>query len=325
MASGDMNKILVTGACGQIGSELTMALRQRYGNENVVATGHRTEPSPTLRDCGPFAFIDVTRRETVEEVVDRYDIDTIYHMAAILSATGEQRPHLAWDVNINGLYNILEITREREMTRVFCPSSIAAFGPETPRDNTPQETVLRPTTMYGVTKVAGELLCDYYFQRFGVDVRGVRYPGIISSETPPGGGTTDYAVEIFYEAIKHGRYTCFLREDSVLPMMYMPDCIKGTIDLMEADLSRLRHHADFNLAAMSFGPAELAAEIKVHIPEFTCEYEPDFRQAIADSWPRTIDDSAAREEWGWEPAYDLAAMTADMLEKLGRRYEEGRL
>ncbi len=325
MATGDMNKILVTGACGQIGSELTMALRKRYGNENVVATGHRTEPSPTLRDSGPFAFIDVTQRGTVEEVVDRYDIDTIYHMAAILSATGEQNPHLAWDVNINGLYNILEITREREMTRVFCPSSIAAFGPETPRDNTPQETVLRPTTMYGVTKVAGELLCDYYFQRFGVDVRGVRYPGIISSETPPGGGTTDYAVEIFYEAIKHGRYTCFLREDTVLPMMYMPDCIKGTIDLMEADLSRLRHHADFNLAAMSFGPAELVTEIKVHIPEFTCEYEPDFRQEIADSWPRTIDDSAAREEWGWEPAYDLAAMTADMLEKLGRRHEEGRL
>ena len=325
MPTGDMNKILVTGACGQIGSELTLALRERYGNEGVVATGHRTEPSPALRDSGPFAFIDVTRRETIEEVVDRYDIDTIYHMAAILSAVGEKRPQLAWDVNINGLYYILEIAREREMTRVFCPSSIAAFGPETPRDHTPQETVLRPTTMYGVTKVAGELLCDYYFQRFGLDVRGVRYPGIISSETLPGGGTTDYAVEIFYEAIKHKRYTCFLRKDSVLPMMYMPDCIKGTIDLMEADLSRLKHHADFNLAAMSFGPAELVAEIKKHIPEFACEYKPDFRQEIADSWPRTIDDSAAREEWSWEPQYDLATMTADMLEKLGRKYAEGRL
>ena len=302
-----------------------MALREKYGNENVIASGHKTEPSPTLRDSGPFAFIDVTRRETVEEIVNRYNIDTVYHLAAILSATGEKNPHLAWNVNINGLYNILEIARERKMTRVFCPSSIAAFGPETPRDNTPQETILRPTTMYGVTKVAGELLCDYYFQRFGLDVRGCRYPGIISSETPPGGGTTDYAVEIFYEAIKHKRYTCFLREDSVLPMMYMPDCIKATLDLMEADLSRLKHHADFNLAATSFGPAELVAEIKKHIPEFVCEYKPDFRQKIADSWPRTIDDSAAREEWDWEPKYNLAAMTADMLEKLGQKHAEGRL
>ena len=314
-----MQKILVTGSVGQIGSELTMELRQRYGHENVVATGHRTKPSEKLRESGPFEFIDVTRKETVEEVVKKYDVDTIYHLAAILSAVGEEKPHLAWDVNINGLYNVLEIARERKMTRVFCPSSIAAFGPETPRDNTPQETILRPTTMYGVTKVAGELLCDYYFHRFGLDVRGLRYPGIISSETLPGGGTTDYAVEIFYEAIKHKRYTCFLREDTVLPMMYMPDCIKGTIDLMEADLSGLKHHSDFNMAAMSFSPAELVAEIKKHIPEFTCEYEPDFRQAIADSWPMTIDDSAAREEWGWEPDYDLAAMTADMLEKLGKR------
>ncbi|HIE39632.1 MAG TPA: L-threonine 3-dehydrogenase [Anaerolineae bacterium] len=320
-----MKRILITGACGQIGSELTLALRERYGGENVVATGHRTQPSAALRDSGPFEFIDVTRRETVEAVVEKYGIDTIYHMAAILSATGEQKPHLAWDVNINGLYNILEIAREREMARVFCPSSIAAFGPETPRDNTPQETVLRPTTMYGVTKVAGELLCNYYFQRFGLDVRGVRYPGIISSETLPGGGTTDYAVEIFYEAIKHKRYTCFVRADTVLPMMYMPDCIRATIMLMEADLSRLKHHADFNLAGLSFSAWELAAEIKKHIPEFVCEYKPDFRQEIADSWPRTIDDSAAREEWGWEPEYDLAAMTRDMLEKLERKYEEGRL
>ena len=319
------NRILVTGACGQIGSELTMALRERYGGENVVAAGHKTEPSPTLRDSGPFVYVYITRRETIEEVIDKYDIDTIYHMAAILSAVGEKNPQLAWQVNSDGLYNILEIARERKMTWVFCPSSIAAFGPETPRDNTPQETVLRPTTMYGVTKVAGELLCDYYFRRFGLDVRGVRYPGIISSETPPGGGTTDYAVEIFYEAIKHQRYTCFLKEDTVLPMMYMPDCIKATLDLMEADLARLKHHADFNLAAMSFCPSELVAEIQKHIPEFVCEYKPDFRQAIADSWPRTIDDSAAREEWGWEPQYDLAAMVADMLEKLGEKYSEGRL
>ena len=319
----EMQNILVTGAVGQIGSELTMELRQRYGHENVVATGHRTKPSEKLRQSGPFEFIDVTRRETVEEVVEKYDIDTIYHLAALLSAIGEEKPHLAWDVNVNGLYNILEVAREHNMTRVFCPSSIAVFGPETPRDNTPQETILRPTTMYGVTKVAGELLCDYYFHRFGVDVRGARFPGIISSETLPGGGTTDYAVEIFYEAIKHKRYTCFLREDTVLPMMYMPDCIKGGIDLMEADLSGLKHHSDFNMAAMSFSPAELVAEIKKHIPEFTCEYQPDFRQAIADSWPRTINDSAAREEWGWGPSYDLAAMTADMLERLRQRIGSG--
>ncbi|MGD1996459.1 MAG: NAD-dependent epimerase/dehydratase family protein [Anaerolineae bacterium] len=320
-----MKHILVTGAVGQIGSELTMALRERYGDENVVATGHKTEPNPELRDSGPFYFIDVTQRETVEAVVDEYDIDTIYHMAAILSAAGEQNPQLAWDVNINGLYHILEIAREREMARVFCPSSIAAFGPDTPKDNTPQETILRPTTMYGLTKVAGELLCNYYFKRFGVDVRGVRYPGIISSETLPGGGTTDYAVEIFYEAIKHKRYTCFLREDTVLPMMYMPDCVRATIVLMEADLSRLEHHADFNLAGLSFSPKELVAEIKKHMPEFVCAYEPDFRQEIADSWPRSIDDSAAREEWDWKPEYDLAAMVEDMLEKLGKRHAEGRL
>ena len=314
----DMKKILVTGACGQIGSELTPALRERYGSDNVVATDKKP-PSSALHDAGPCELMDVTRRQDIKAIVEKYNIDTIYHLAAILSAVGEEKPQLAWNVNINGLHNILEVAQERKMTRVFCPSSIAAFGPETPRGNTPQETILRPTTMYGVTKVAGELLCDYYFHHFGLDVRGVRYPGIISSETLPGGGTTDYAVEIFYQALKRQRYTCFLREDTVLPMMYMPDCIKATIDLMEADLSGLKHHSDFNLAAMSFSPAELAAEIKKHIPEFTCEYQPDFRQAIADSWPRTIDDSAAREEWGWQPSYDLAAMTADMLEKLGQR------
>jgi nucleoside-diphosphate-sugar epimerase len=325
MSKKEMKAILVTGACGQIGSELTLALRDRYGDDNVVATGHRTKPGDALRDSGPFEFIDVTQKETVEAVVKKYNIDTVYHMAAILSAVGEQRPHLAWDVNINGLYNILEIAREYELVRVFCPSSIAAFGPETPREDTPQETVLRPTTMYGLTKVAGELLCDYYFRRFGVDVRGVRYPGIISSETLPGGGTTDYAVAIFYEAIKHKHYTCFVREDTVLPMMYMPDCIKGTIDLMEADLAGLEHHADFNIASISFSAGELAAEIKKHIPEFTIAYQPDDRQAIADSWPRSIDDGAARKEWGWQPSYDLASMAADMLEKLSQRHAEGRL
>jgi nucleoside-diphosphate-sugar epimerase len=315
----------VTGACGQIGSELTLALRERYGGDNVVATGRKTQPSEALRNSGPFEFIDVSRRETIEEMVIKYDVDTIVHMAAILSAVGEERPHLAWDVNINGLYNVLEVAREREMAQVFCPSSIAVFGPETPQHNTPQETILRPKTMYGVTKVAGELLCDYYVQRFGLDVRGVRYPGIISSETLPGGGTTDYAVEIFYKAIEDKRYTCFLSQDTALPMMYMPDCIKATMDLMEADFSQLEHHSDFNLTAMSFTPAELVAEIQKHIPAFTCAYEPDFRQAIADSWPRSIDDSAAREEWGWEPGYDLPAMVADMLEKLNERHAQGRL
>jgi nucleoside-diphosphate-sugar epimerase len=320
-----MRRILVTGAVGQIGSELTVELRRRYRAENVVATGHKTEPSALLCEGGPFEYIDVTRRETLEEVVERYDIDTIYHMAAILSAVGEERPHLAWNVNINGLCNVLEVARERDLVRLFCPSSIAVFGPDTPRHHTPQETVLRPTTMYGVSKVAGELLCDYYVRRFGVDVRGVRYPGIISSETLPGGGTTDYAVAIFYEAVAHKRYTCFVREDTVLPMMYMPDCIKGTIDLMEADRTRLKHHADFNLASMSFSAGELAAAIKAHIPGFEIEYQPDSRQAIADSWPCSIDDSAARAEWDWQPEYDLAAMTADMLETLRQRHAESRL
>lgn len=318
-------KILVTGAFGQIGSELTMALRKRYGNDNVVAAGHRTKPSEPLLSSGPFGFIDITKRESVEEYVKEHDIDTIYHMAAILSATGEKNPQLAWDVNMNGLYNVLEIARRCKMTRVFWPSSIAVFGPETPRENTPQETILRPKTIYGVSKVAGELLCDYYSIRFGLDVRGVRYPGIISSETPPGGGTTDYAVAIFYEAIKNKKYKCFVKEDTVLPMMYMPDCVKATIDLMEADASRLKHHADYNLSAMSFSAQELAAEIRKHIPEFRCEYEPDFRQTIADSWPRSIDDRVAREEWGWRPTYNLSMMTKDMLQKLGKRHSEGRL
>lgn len=321
----ETKKILVTGAVGQIGSELTLALRERYGGDNVVAAGHRTQPGQALRDSGPFEFIDVRQRETIEGVVKRYNIDTIYHLAAILSAVGEEKPLLAWEVNMNGLYNILEVARQHEMVRVFCPSSIAVFGPQTPRDNTPQETILCPTTMYGVTKVAGELLCNYYVRRFGLDVRGVRYPGIISAETPPGGGTTDYAVEIYYEAVRHRRYTCFVRQDTMLPMMYMPDCIKAAMDLMEADFAQLRHHADFNVAAMSFSAGELAAEIQKHIPDFVCEYRPDFRQAIADSWPRSIDDSAARQEWGWQPGYDLAAMTVDMLEKLGRRQAEGKL
>jgi nucleoside-diphosphate-sugar epimerase len=325
MLNKSMRKILVTGATGQIGSELVPELRRRHGGENVVVGIHHRPPSEDLKESGPYEKVDVRDRRSIEKAVDEYGIDTIYHMAAILSVAGENNPWLAWDVNMNGTYNVLEVARERDIVRVFVPSSIAAFGPETPRDNTPQETVLKPRTMYGLTKVAGELLCNYYFEKFGLDVRGVRYPGIISYKTPPGGGTTDYAVEIFYEALRHKRYTCFLREDSTLPMMYMPDCIKATVDLMDADLSKLKHHTDFNLAAISFSPKELAEEINKHIPEFTISYKPDSRQAIADSWPKTIDDSAAREEWGWEPKYDLALMTEDMLKNLKIRYEAGQL
>ena len=325
MSGKSTKKIFVTGATGQIGSELTIELRNRYGNDNVIAAGHRRKPSEKLFKSGPFEYVDVIDRESIEKVVRKYDIDTIYHLAAVLSAVGEENPQLAWNVNMRGLYNVLEIAREHEMARVFWPSSIAVFAPEAPRVNTPQDAILIPRTMYGVTKVAGELLCNYYFIRFGLDVRSVRYPGIISSETPPGGGTTDYAVEIFYEAIKKKRYTCFLREDTVLPMMYMPDCIKAAIDLMEADPSKIKHHIGYNVTAMSFSAGELAAEIKKHIPEFQCEYKPDFRQKIADSWPMSIDDGVARVEWGWKPDYDLASMTRDMIEKLTKRFAEGKL
>ena len=317
-------KILVTGATGQIGSELTTTLRERYGRDNVIAMGHRRKPSKTLEESGPYVTGDVRDRENLEKIIREYDIDTIYHMAAILSATGEKNPQLCWDVNINGLYNLLEMARERKL-RIFCPSSIAVFGPKTPKENTPQDTILTPTTMYGITKVSGELLGEYYVQKYGVDVRGVRYPGIISSETPPGGGTTDYAVEMFYYAVRGEKYTCFVREDTVLPMMYMPDCIKSAIQLMEADFSKLKHHTNFNVTAMSFSAKELEEEIKKHIPDFSCEYKPDFRQEIAESWPRTIDDSCAREEWGWKPDYDLKKMVKDMIEKLTKKYEEGRL
>ena len=320
-----MKRILVTGATGQIGSELTLELRRRYGGDNVIAAGHRRKPSEDLLNTGPFEWLDVTDKSAIEKIVEKYDINVIYHLAAILSAAGEMNPQHAWNVNMNGLYNVLEIARERGGMQIFWPSSIAVFGPETPQINTPQYTVLIPRTMYGVTKVAGELLCNYYFLKYGVDVRSVRYPGIISSETPPGGGTTDYAVEIFYEAIKHKRYTCYLRPDTTLPMMYMPDCINAAITIMEADPSKIKCRTSYNLAAMSFSPAELAAEIKKYIPEFTCEYKPDFRQKIADSWPKTIDDSEARRDWGWKPKYDLASMTKDMIEKLSKRFMEGRL
>ncbi len=314
-----MKKILVTGAVGQIGSELTMSLRERFGNDNVVAGGRKTKPSEKLLNSGPFEIVDCVDAQAIAYVVKKHDIDIIYHLAAILSAVAEANPVLAWNVNINGLYNVLEVARDLKCA-VFTPSSIGAFGPTTPLDNTPQDTIQRPNTMYGVTKVAGELLCDYYFKRFGVDTRGVRYPGIISNETLPGGGTTDYAVEIYYGAIKHKKYTCNLPAGTFLDMMYMPDAIKAGIDLMEADPARLKHRNAFNVTAMSFDPEIIANSIKKHIPEFTIDYDVDpMKKAIAESWPNSMDDSAAREEWGWKHEYDLEAMTKDMLEVLSKK------
>jgi len=311
-----MKKILVLGAYGQIGSDLVIELRKMYGGDNVVAADLERDPDKTLLNSGgPFETVDVTNREAIIDVVKKYDVDTIYHLAALLSAVGEKNPQLCWETNMGGLYNILEIARQHKLTRVFWPSSIAVFESEIPYDKASQDTLLCPKSMYGITKLSGELLCDYYFNRFGVDVRGIRYPGIVSSGAPPGGGVTDYAVAIFHEAIQKKKYTCFLEEDTVLPMMYMPDCIRAAMKLMEADLSRLKHHSNFNVTAMNFSPRELTAEIKQHIPDFICEYKPDFRQEIADSWPRSMDDSAAREEWGWDPEYDLGGMVADMLEK----------
>ncbi|MFO8062170.1 MAG: L-threonine 3-dehydrogenase [bacterium] len=314
-----MKRILVTGAVGQIGSELTMELRKRHGGENVIGTGHRTEPSDELRNSGPFEFMEIRDYDAVKKVIDKYDIGIIYHLAAILSAVGESKPQLCWDVNVNGLYNILEVARENECA-VFTPSSIGAFGPSTPADNTPQDTIQRPTSMYGVTKVSGELLCDYYYKRFNVDTRGVRYPGLISHVTEPGGGTTDYAVEIYYEALKNKSYTCPLREDTSLDMMYMPDGIKAAVDLMDADPSSLVHRNAFNVTAMNFTPEQIADSIRKHIPGFEIEYDVDkTKQSIADSWPNYMDDSAAREEWGWDPEYDLDKMTEDMLSNLSRK------
>lgn len=318
-----MKKILIIGAVGQIGSELTLALRNIYGNENVIASTRKTPPSDKVKESGPFEFFDTTNKDDLLKVCNKYEIDAVVNMAAILSAVGEKYPMLAWDVNMNGLINVLEVAVELKMKQVLIPSSIAVFGPGTPLDCAPQETVLKPTTMYGVTKVAGELLCDYYVKRFGLDVRGLRYPGIISNETLPVGGTTDYAVAIYYDAVKHGKYTCFVKEDTKLPMMYMPDCLKGTIDLMQADFSQLKHHSDFNLGAMSFTVAEMAESIKKYIPDFEITYEPDFRQEIADSWPDAVDDSAARKEWGWKPNFDLDAMTKDMLKVIGEKHKKG--
>lgn len=313
-----MRRILVIGSAGQIGSELVPFLRKKYGNDNVIATGRKTPLPDAIKNSGPVIYLDALEKNRLSEVLYEYEINTIFHMASILSATGEKIPQTAWDININGLINVLEAGRSYKVDKIVWPSSIAAFGPTTPRENTPNTTVLQPTTMYGITKVAGELLAEYYYKKYNLDVRSMRLPGIISSETLPGGGTTDYAVEIFYEAIKNKKYTCFLREDTVLPMMYQPDCLKCMVDLLEADDSRLKRRV-YNITGMSFSAGEIATEIKKHISEFEIDYSPDFRQEIADSWPKTIDDSLAREEWGWNPTYDLSSMTKDMIEILSKR------
>jgi nucleoside-diphosphate-sugar epimerase len=307
-----MTKILITGAKGQIGSDLLDALRAEHGADAVLATDIHTAAGD---EAGPFEILDVRDAARMRELVERNRIDTVYHLASILSAAGERKPELCWDVNMNGLRNVLAMAGERGL-RVFWPSSIAAFGPATPRENTPQVTVLDPTTMYGVTKVSGELLCRYAHQEHGVDVRSVRFPGIISHTTPPGGGTTDFAVNIFHEALERGSYTCFVREATRLPMMYMPDAVRSILEIMRAEADAITVRTSYNLGAMSFSAAELAEEIGRHVPGFECRYEPDFRQQIADSWPAAVDDSLAREDWGWRHRYDLPEMVEDMLANL---------
>ena len=311
-----MDKILVTGSLGQIGSELVLKLREKHGKENIIASDVRDLEDQSFL---PFEKLDVLNYQSIENIVKKYQITKIYHLAAILSANGENNPQLCWDINMNGLANILEIARINKLKQIITPSSIAAFGPETPKDNVPQETILLPKTIYGVTKVAGELLCDYYVKKFGMDIRGVRYPGLISSKTLPGGGTTDYAVDIFYKAVERKKYTCFLKENTVLPMMYMDDAIKGTIELAEANFKDLNYYSNYNFAAVSFSCKEVAQEIKKHYPNFEIEYKPDFRQEIADSWPRSIDDSIAKKDWGWQAEFDLTKITKTMINDLKER------
>lgn len=311
-----MRKILITGSLGQLGTELVPYFRTIYGKENVISSSRRAHDDMNLNDEAPFELIDVTDAGRIGEVVDKYKIDTIVHLAAILSATGEKYPKLLWNVNMNGLYNVLEVAREKKLS-VFTPSSIAAFGPNTPKIMTPQETIQRPTTIYGVSKVTGELLCDYYYNKFGVDTRGVRYPGLISNKALPGGGTTDYAVHIFYEAIKNKKFECYLKKHTFLDMMYMPDALRAIHEVLEADANTLNYRNSYNVSAMSFTPDMLFEEIKKHIPDFEMTYQIDpVKQAIAESWPDSLDDSAAQNDWGWEADYDLNKMTEDMLIRL---------
>ena len=317
-----MKNILVIGAAGQIGSELVPYLRKLYGSNAVVAAYRRTPLIPEIREGGPCENMDAMEADKMFEVVKKYRIDTIINLVAVLSAKGEANPVMAWNINMGSLINSLEVMREVQGA-VFTPSSIGVFGPSTPLDNTPQDTIMRPTTIYGISKVAAELWSDYYFLKYRVDARGVRYPGIISNVTLPGGGTTDYAVEIYYEAIKNKHYTCYLKPGTYLDMMYMPDALRACVELMEADPGKLKHRNCFNVTAMSIEPEMIAAEIRKHIPEFTIDYQIDpVRQSIAESWPNSMNQTAAMEEWGWKPVYDLPAMTTDMLQVLSQRYKK---
>lgn len=316
-----MKNILIIGSTGQIGTELTMALRKHSPNGNVVA-GYIPAQPPTemLKETGPCEIVDITNAQQIADVVKKYQVDTIYNLAALLSAVAEAKPQLAWQIGMGGLFNVLEVARETGAA-VFTPSSIAAFGPGTVKDMVPQDTVQRPQTMYGVTKVSGELLSDYYHKRFGVDTRSVRFPGLISNVTLPGGGTTDYAVDIYYAAVREGKFTCPLKPGTYMDMMYMPDALRATIELMEADPTKLIHRNSFNLASMSFEPTEIIAEVKRLVPDLEVKFEIDeLRQSIADSWPNSMDDSCARAEWGWKPEYDLRAMSEDMVLKLRQKF-----
>ena len=308
-------KILVIGASGQIGVELTQALRKIYGAANVIASDLREE-NELLHGTGPYVSLDVMNKEMLHVQVIRQNVTQIYLLAAILSATGEKNPNLAWHLNMQGLLNVLEIAKEEKLTKVYWPSSIAVFGPTSPKQNCPQQTIIEPTTVYGISKYAGEFWCNYFYQRFGVDVRSLRYPGLISYKSPPGGGTTDYAIEIFHEALEEKKYECFLDESTYLPMMYMPDAIRATIELMEAPAEKISIRTSYNISGMSFSPKEIGAEVKKHIPDFKISYKSDYRQAIANSWPQSIDDSVARKDWGWKEEYDLLAMTKDMFDNL---------
>ena len=308
-------KILVVGACGQIGVELTLQLRKIYGERAVIASDLREEHQ-LLKGTGPYVTLDIMNKETLHVLVLRNNITQIYLLAAILSATGEKNPPLAWHINMQSLLNVLEVAKEENLTKIYWPSSIAVFGPNSPKDCTPQHTIIEPSTVYGISKFAGERWCEYYFNRYRVDVRSIRYPGLISYKSQPGGGTTDYAVEIYHDAIKKGQYTSFLKEDTYLPMMYMPDAIRATIELMEAPAANITVRSSYNVSAMSFSPKEIAGEIQKHIPAFTIDYEPDSRQHIADSWPKDIDDTQAKTDWGWKPEYDIERMTIDMLDNL---------